>query len=203
MTVAISESHLAHLYRITDAVTGRFYIGKHGGKTQGNYWGSGLLMKNYIKKHGRSNLKYEILVVSTPNYIYDLEKKLVTDDFLKANPNCMNLAKGGMGGNLGCVPYNKGKKMSLDARQRLSIAKMGKPSPRRGAVLSDETKLKISMANKGKVNSKATLEKIKLANTNRKHQRVECPHCNTIGGVTGMARWHFDNCKQRGILWQV
>lgn len=28
-------------------------------------------------------------------------------------------------------------------------------------------------------------------------QKVECPHCGKIGGLSGMKSWHFDNCKQR------
>ena len=24
---------------------------------------------------------------------------------------------------------------------------------------------------------------------------VECPHCHKVGGVNGMTRFHFDNCK--------
>lgn len=24
---------------------------------------------------------------------------------------------------------------------------------------------------------------------------VSCPHCNATGGISAMARWHFDNCK--------
>ena len=26
---------------------------------------------------------------------------------------------------------------------------------------------------------------------------VECPHCKHTGGIYGMTRWHFDNCKQK------
>ena len=198
MTSIIKDSHMAHLYKVTDVASGRFYVGKHGGKTQSGYWGSGKILKSHIKTHGTQNLKYEILVISNQQYIFDLEKAYIDDEFLKAHPNCMNLVKGGMGGNLGGVPHNKGKKMSAEACLKLSIAKMGKPSPRKGVFLSEETKRKISAANKGKINSVATLEKIKLANTNRKHEKVTCPHCDTTGGITGMARWHFNTCKQRG-----
>ena len=200
MTAIVKDNHLAHLYKITNVVDGRFYIGKHGGVTQSNYWGSGIVLKNHIKKHGRKNLKYEILVISDQQYIYDLEKAYVDDEFLKANPNCINLVKGGMGGNLGDVPHNKGKKMSPEFCEKLRIAKTGKPSLRKGYVTSEETKQKISLANKGKVHSEATLEKFRLANTNFKHKKVTCPHCNIIGGITGMSRWHFDNCKKKESL---
>ena len=32
---------VAHLYKITNTVTGEYYIGKHNGWTQNGYWGSG------------------------------------------------------------------------------------------------------------------------------------------------------------------
>ncbi len=28
--------------------------------------------------------------------------------------------------------------------------------------------------------------------------RIECPHCNLIGGANNMYRYHFDKCKQKG-----
>ena len=96
MTSIIKDSHLAHLYKVSDVISGKFYVGKHGGKTQGNYWGSGLLVQRHIKKHGKANMKYEILAIGTQKYIFDLEKAYVDDVFLKANPNCLNLAKGGI-----------------------------------------------------------------------------------------------------------
>jgi hypothetical protein len=197
MTLPIPNGHLAHLYRVRDVVSGKFYIGKHGGLEQGKYWGSGLLVQRHIQKHGTSSMKYEILAIGTQQYIFDLEKAYVDDAFIKANPNCWNLAKGGRGGNLGGTPYNKGKQMSVEARKKMSIAKQGKPSPRKGATLSDETKAKIDASNKGRINSEYTLEKVKLANTGRIHKKVTCQHCNTTGGITGMARWHFNNCKLR------
>ena len=27
--------------------------------------------------------------------------------------------------------------------------------------------------------------------------KVVCPHCNKIGGINGMKRYHFDKCKLR------
>ena len=27
--------------------------------------------------------------------------------------------------------------------------------------------------------------------------KIQCPHCNKIGNVPNMKRWHFDNCKQK------
>ena len=55
-------SQVAHLYKITNKVTGEYYLGKHNGWTQdtksrGLYWGSGNRIKNQIKKYGKNNFR--------------------------------------------------------------------------------------------------------------------------------------------------
>ena len=53
----------------------------------------------------------------------------------------------------GIIPWNKGKKMSDEYRKRCSEDMMGRPSPRKGVNLSNETKDKIknARAKQGKV----------------------------------------------------
>lgn len=46
--------------------------------------------------------------------------------------------------------YNLGKHHTHETRKKISNARKGKPSPRKGAILSDETKLKQSLAKIGK-----------------------------------------------------
>ena len=132
MTSIIKDSHMAHLYKVTDVASGRFYVGKHGGKTQSGYWGSGKILKSHIKTHGTQNLKYEILVISNQQYIFDLEKAYIDDEFLRLNPNCMNLVKGGMGGNLGGIPHNKGKRMSAEVLPKNERCQDGQAKPAQG-----------------------------------------------------------------------
>jgi len=74
----------------------------------------------------------------------------------------------------GRSPWNKGITMSVESRQKMSIAKTGTI---RGA-MTDETKNKI-----GKSNS-------------RPQKKLTCPHCGQIGGTT-MHRWHFNKCKYK------
>jgi hypothetical protein len=31
----------------------------------------------------------------------------------------------------------------------------------------------------------------------KKQKKITCPHCNKLGGVPNMKRYHFDNCKKR------
>jgi len=92
---------IAHLYKITDQSSGRYYYGKHNGTTQQSsgqkYWGSGKAITGLVKKYGTDNLTYEILCISTPEYILDLESKIVTEELLE-DKLCLNLCVGGYGG---------------------------------------------------------------------------------------------------------
>jgi hypothetical protein len=100
---------VAHLYKITNTVTGEYYIGKHNGWTQNGYWGSGNRIQRLIKKYGIKNFKYNILVISDVEYIFQLEKKYITPEMVDLDEKCLNLTIGGKG-----VGY-----MSEDIKQKL------------------------------------------------------------------------------------
>lgn len=204
---------------------GLFYIGK--GKRRRAYAmdGRNSHWHNIVNKYGKPNI--ELLAKwDTEQEALDHERLLISCfrdiGFLLANKS-----DGGEGSSgykhteesrrknsmakKGSIPWNKGIKgamkawnkgvpMSEEQRAKCSIAKLGKPSPRKGVVLSDEIRKNISIAKKGKctITDAGRLAIIK-ANTGRKHNKVECPHCGKIGGLTAMPRWHFDNCKQREI----
>ena len=61
----------------------------------------------------------------------------------------------------------KGSKHSMATRLQMSKAKKGKPSPKRGCHLSEETKIKLRLANLGKKHSEYT--KRKISRISRKH----------------------------------
>ena len=111
-------SQVAHLYKITNTITGEYYIGKHNGWTQNDYWGSGDRIKNQIKKYGTDNFKYDILVISDVDYIYDLERKMVTVNLIESDEKCLNLVGGGYGSS-GHTQEHK-KKLSETLKKVLS-----------------------------------------------------------------------------------
>jgi hypothetical protein len=154
---------VSHLYRITDQTSGRFYIGKHKGRHQNGYWGSGTRIKRHVKKHGVENLKYEVLAISTNDYILELEAQYVTLDFIAQNPMCMNLKSGGIQATLspesiakmaqslrGKPSWNKGIPMSLQTKSKLSEAKKG-IATWTGRKHTEESKKKLSLAKIGSV----------------------------------------------------
>jgi len=73
-----------------------------------------------------------------------------------------------------------GRKVSVDTRQKLSIAHKGVPK-------SEEHKIKLRVP-------KSEEHKIKLRVPKR---TVMCDCCGTVGGISIMKLWHFENCKYR------
>jgi hypothetical protein len=77
------------------------------------YLGSGLKLRNSIRKYGRENFKREIMeFLSSKEELADREAELVNDDLLN-DPLCLNLKKGGIGG---------GKFFSEEHRKKCSDA---------------------------------------------------------------------------------
>jgi hypothetical protein len=87
---------ISHLYKITHSPTGKYYYGKHNGMSQNGYWGSGKALRDFIKKYGTKELSYEILCYGSPDYIFELESKLVTKEMIE-DSLCLNLCEGGLG----------------------------------------------------------------------------------------------------------
>lgn len=143
-----------YIYRITNLVNGKTYIGQHKYQDLNDYYmGSGKILKLAIKKHGIENFKKEILVfnISKKEHIDLLEKTFIAFEREKVGAeNCYNIADGG-GGSTGHLSEehrkkiseaNKGKHMSEEAKRKISEAHKGKKMP-------EESCRKNSEAHKG------------------------------------------------------
>lgn len=84
------------VYKTTNMLNGRFYIGVHKTKNLNDkYLGSGKLIQQAVSKYGAEHFNREILKFF-PSYIEALayEKELVTEDLIKEGV-CYNLVVGG------------------------------------------------------------------------------------------------------------
>ena len=86
----------------------------------------------------------------------------------------------------------RGKKQSLDHSKKRADANRGK-------VRSEET---CKLISKNLVNREVkdeTREKRRKAMTGLRYEKTSCPHCGIVGGGGSMKRYHFVNCKLKGI----
>jgi hypothetical protein len=84
------------IYKITNQINGKYYIGRHATKNvNDSYMGSGIGIKNAIKKYGKENFIKEIIAeAESADALWDLEKEIVNKDVVK-DPLSYNNAYGG------------------------------------------------------------------------------------------------------------
>jgi len=170
---------VAHLYKITNTITGEYYIGKHNGWTQNGYWGSGERIRNQLKKYSRKKFNYEILCYGTQDYIYELEEKIVTLEVISEDKKCLNLMGGGFGA----------KFLSEETKKKLSVLKTG-------TKLSKEAKQKISDARAKQVidynKTSKTISTLTWMNDGKKSYRIR-PENIESSKEKGMVKGRLSN----------
>jgi hypothetical protein len=163
----MATTHL--IYKTTCVITEKFYVGMHSTTNiEDGYVGSGKLLKRSLKKHGKGNHIREILSVHNSREDLEIAERELIEKIL-SHPKCLNLAKGGLGGNNICwSPERKkrhselltGIKRDQAHNEKIRKALTGKP-------LSEVRRRKISIGLVGKKRSKDSIEKTAAKNTGR------------------------------------
>lgn len=114
-----------YLYRTTNLLNGKQYIGAHSHKNlANNYLGSGKLLKEDVKRYGWKSFKKEILLTA-PNYgeLLKEEAKVVSREFV-LREDVYNIDIGGRGyvrtsrhSELGRINFAKGNDMLKQKRK--------------------------------------------------------------------------------------
>lgn len=135
------------IFKTINLINGKYYIGKDS-KNSKSYLGSGLLIKNAIKKYGKNNFSKEILCFCKDlNDLSEKEAQYVNEDVIN-DPMSYNLALGGQGGDLSKFIKNwylKGKtyeevfgeERAIEIKKKHSISVSGEKN---GMYRSDKTK---------------------------------------------------------------
>lgn len=84
------------IYKITNTVNNKYYIGRHStNNVDDGYMGSGIWIKNAIRKYGRENFIKEILdEANSSAELWELEKHYVNENVVK-DENSYNMSVGG------------------------------------------------------------------------------------------------------------
>lgn len=199
---------IGYVYVIINTINNKKYIGvsmKCDEKSVKNYFGSGLAIKESIKKYGKENFKKEILKkFNSENGARNYERELINELNAIDSNDYYNLVAGGYGGGV------KGRIISDETKKKISNSLLGhknyKPTEEHKKKLSEKFKGRISPM-KGKTQNEITKQKISEVTKLRwerneltsysgyKHEIIKCPHCEKTGGKGAMKRWHFENCK--------
>ena len=150
-----------YIYKITNNVNGKTYIGKHMSNIIDDYAGSGKILWKAYKKYGMESFSKTIICRAVDlQHLNALEKYWIAEYRSRGKAE-YNIADGGDG-----FPCNRGKKLSEEYKIKLSEAKKGK----KRKPFSNDTKQKISDARKkqtapmlGKLHSEETKRKMSSA----------------------------------------
>lgn len=148
-----------YIYRITNLISGKTYIGQHKFSLDKNdgYMGSGRLIKQAFKKYGEENFKKEILEVALSKFeVNILEKYYIAKERTKGKAE-YNIANGGEGPMCGklhspevCTKMSKAAIGKYCGKNNPMYGRRGKDNPNFGKHHSPETCKKISEAMSGK-----------------------------------------------------
>jgi len=147
---------MAYVYLITNKINGKKYIGSsRKNQIDENYYGSGKVIKDALKKYGKNNFQRDILWEGKGN-ARDIETYFLEKVNAANNPLYYNMTNDARGNNIHKEETKKtvsekltGRKYSQEVCDKISKAKLGKPNPKKGK--PDGPKPGVSSSHKGRV----------------------------------------------------
>lgn len=152
-----------YIYKTTNLLNGKIYIGQHTeSKFNQKYLGSGLRLKDSIRKHGRENFKVELIEKCDSYEELNNREKYWISFFNSENSKIgYNLCAGGV------APRYDGENHPMYGRHHSNESKEKNRQSHLGKICSEETKRKIGMKQKGKVISQEQRMAISMAMTGK------------------------------------
>ena len=196
-----------YVYEITNNINGRKYIGKHSTNDMNDgYMGSGIAIKQAIKKYGSKNFSKKIIKsFETSEEAFKFEKEIIEQLDCVNNYKYYNMSDGGIGGVGTLSGKTELEKVEIYNRMKNTLkGKMageknpmyGKVSAMKGKKHTKEAREKMSKALKGKPFSKEHRKNISKSRIGMKlseetKKKISENHRNVSGknnpmyGITG------------------
>lgn len=162
----------SYVYKWTHLPSMKWYIGVRYAKDchpNDGYICSSKIVKPMILEN-KNDWKREIISIGSKQSMRNLEQDILTLMDAKNDPRSFNQTNAGVPKGWD-IPWNKGLPKEQSHRY-------GKPSGMAGKTQSEKQRKIVGAMSK---------EKNKI--------QAQCPHCEKIGQMIAMKRWHFDNCK--------
>ncbi len=194
--------YYGYIYKTKNLINNKIYIGQKKGQFNFDYYGSGLIIKQAIKKEGTKNFTLELLAYGlTKKQTDKLERSYISKyrNLFGIN-NIYNITDGGDGGdNFTNHPYREiireklkniikssGWHHSSETKTKMKCAKLGKSQPIEHILKRIESRRKngkvwhtllskkrISESETGKIVSKETRIKLKISSKKRWDNAIE------------------------------
>ena len=139
------DTPIMHIYKITNLIDGKMYVGKEVNPEQG-YYGSGLCIKRAISKYGKENFKKDTIETCVSENELNNKEIHWIKTLNTTIPNGYNIAIGGGGG-----PHFRGHKHSDKTREKMRLFRLG-------THLTQKTREKMSESKAGQLGHKHTKE---------------------------------------------
>lgn len=209
---AMEKSHrlsLCIIYKLINKINGKMYIGQTWYELSirsnaGNGYKGCTLLWNAIKKYGWQNFRYEFITFCGTQEISNYLENFFIEKYKSNNRKYgYNLRNGGSHG-----------KHSEETKEKMSLAKKGKPSPKKGKlgkIPSLETRQKLAIALKGNKNSlgkkttETTKKKLSIAMKGKKNrlgvksseETKQKISKSLIGNMRSLGLKHSDETKKK------
>lgn len=137
------------IYRITNKINGKTYIGQHIVESilkEDDYMGSGLLIKKAINKYGIENFEKTYITIAISQLEANVLEQFYIDEERAKGKAEYNIANGGLGSS------GLHWKLSEETRKKISKANKGQIPWSKGktGVFSEESLRRMSEAHRGK-----------------------------------------------------
>lgn len=200
----MSEDYFGYVYKITNLINGKIYVGMRKGNINNfeKYWGSGILIKRAILKYGIENFKKEVIEEATTRNNLASKEIFWIKELNSLAKNGYNISKGGFGAN-GVIP-------SEETRRKIGLASLGRKMPKGkdskcyGLKHSYETRMKMGASRKGKklseAHKKSLSKALKGINIDGKSPTCKTWSLYSPCGVKYIVKGNFEKfCKENSI----
>ena len=171
------------------------------------YHTSSNIVKSFREEYGEPDIIRIDKTFDTREAAGEYEIRFLTENGCVMSSKWLNMAAWPLIDSRGKNNGMYGKTHSEEAKRKQAEASKGENHPMYGKTRSEETRKKHSESIKGenngmygKTHSEEAKRKISESKKGKPQEKVTCPHCKKVGGITVMKRWHFDNCKKKSII---
>lgn len=147
------------VYKWTNKINNRWYIGSHRGTPDDGYVASSIVLKLAMKKYTTENFEREILYTGAD--FREVEAFLLEEFNAASDPMSYNLKNTAAGGNGGA---NKGQLRTVETKQKISAANKGRLTGDKNPSKRPEVREKLRISNTGKKHSEETKDKLSRIN---------------------------------------